>query len=167
MKGYFAQVKDTDRAPVSGYNTSGRGVPDISAAASSHIVINRGVQRVFDGTSGATPIVAAMLSLVNAARFRAGGRPIGFLHPALYKQARRFTRDVTAGKNNCTALDSICCTQGFNAAKGWDPTTGFGTINHKKFKAYMMSIDKSIKPTSMSAEDTHTYLRSNQSSRTL
>ena len=38
------------------------------------------------------------------------------------------------GSNSCTAgrnvSTTVCCTEGFDAVVGWDPTTGFGSINY-------------------------------------
>jgi hypothetical protein len=47
--------------------------------------------------------------------------------------------DVTSGSNNCCEYDDVdpvtCCTSGFTAATGWDPTTGLGSINFNDFAA--------------------------------
>lgn len=39
---------------------------------------------------------------------------------------------------NCTftayfTASKVCCDEGFYAAKGWDPLTGFGSVNYKNF----------------------------------
>lgn len=43
------------------------------------------------------------------------------------------------GENNCEASwypkDATCCTQGFSALPGWDPVTGFGSVNFDQFAA--------------------------------
>ncbi len=76
-----------------------------------------------------------MVSLVNAARLKAGKKPLGFLNSAIYQNNGAFANDVTDGENNCCAgnVKPICCTQGFYATKGWDPLTGFGSVNFQKF----------------------------------
>jgi hypothetical protein len=55
------------------------------------------------GTSASSPVVAGMVSLVNAQRIEAGKPPLGFLNPAIYQAGAStdiFT-DVTEGQNNC------------------------------------------------------------------
>ena len=46
---------------------------------------------------------------------------MGFLNPWLYKTSHAFT-DITKGSNPNTHNDVPL--YGFNATKGWDPTTG-------------------------------------------
>ena len=93
------------------------------------------------GTSCSSPSVAAMVSLINAVRLEAGGSSVGFLNPALYKAGAAANgypfNDVTSGENQCTANAAVCCSQGFHAAKGWDPTTGFGSVDFAKLKAVL------------------------------
>jgi hypothetical protein len=36
-------------------------------------------------------------------------------------------------RNNCTAVPTICCEEGFTAAKGWDPLTGIGSPNYAQW----------------------------------
>ena len=62
----------TKLQPFEGYNRSGRGYPDISVAGSSYQVFLGGRQYSISGTSAATPVVAGMISLVNAARAAEG-----------------------------------------------------------------------------------------------
>ena len=143
VEGYFAQVKGTNKKPFPGYSKNGRGYPDITAAGTHYLIVIGGRLHWVGGTSVGAPVVAGMISLVNAARFRAGGKPVGFLNPVLYANSTLFMNDVTSGKNNCTGSTS-CCREGFSAAPGWDPASGLGTLNFVKFKRFMMS----IKPTS-------------------
>jgi subtilase family serine protease len=44
-----------------------------------------GCWTIFGGASAATPLTAALVALVNAARASQGKQPIGFLDPLLYK----------------------------------------------------------------------------------
>lgn len=85
-----------------------------------------------DGTSASTPVIAAMIALINDARLRVGMSPLGFLNPWLYDTAARFPSafvDITQGDNACTANAMICCPFGLPAAVGWDAVTGLGTPN--------------------------------------
>ena len=89
------------------------------------------------GTSCSAPAVAGMASLVNAIRLEAGAGSVGFLNPTLYADAGAFANDVTEGENNCVAEDAFCCDEGFHAAEGWDPATGFGSVDYAKFEALL------------------------------
>ena len=84
-----------------------------------------------------------MISLVNAARLRAGRSSVGWIHPILYASYKEFTKDITSGNNSCVSgfyAPYTCCPQGFSAAPGWDPVTGLGVLNFKQFKTFMMNI---------------------------
>jgi hypothetical protein len=137
---YFAFVRGKSSAPMAGYAVGGRGYPDISAAANKFSIVNGGELLPVSGTSASAPVIAAMISLVNAARLQAGGKALGWIHPAMYEGYKSFTNDITVGKNNCTNAYHSCCPQGFEATPGWDPSTGLGTLNFRKFKNYMMDL---------------------------
>ena len=54
--------------------------------------------------------------------------PLGFANPMIYLAAQRFPssfNDVLVGSNACGVIssdgDAQCCTNGFQAAYGWDP----------------------------------------------
>eukprot|EP01042_Synura_sphagnicola_P030192 gene30192-biopygen28894 len=78
-----------------------------------------------------------MISLINAARKSSGRPSLGWLNPLLYTSQGSFANDITKGDNKCTA--EACCKQGFYAASGWDPVTGFGSIDFKKLNALMVN----------------------------
>jgi kumamolisin len=94
-----------------------RGVPDVAAAASMtpgyRIVLN-GVRMVKDGTSAATPLWAALVVMINAAR----GRPVGLINPLLYANPDLF-RQILTGDNR---VDGI----GYDAGAGWNACSGLG-----------------------------------------
>jgi hypothetical protein len=58
------------------------------------------------------------------------------------------------GNNLCIADGGggTCCSQGFYAAKGWDPTTGLGSVNYGLMEATLLSIGDvnafTVEPTS-------------------
>ena len=140
VSGYFSSLAT---APYPGYNRSGRGYPDLSASAYRYQMKVGGLNKHVYGTSLSTPVVAGMISLVNAARLRAGRPSLGWINPILYASYKNFTIDVTSGSNNCAAAyhaPYTCCREGFSAAPGWDPVTGLGVLNFKKFKTFMMNI---------------------------
>ena len=97
--------------PSSSFNATGRGYPDISAIA-------------VDGTSQSSPVFAGIFSLIMDYRLNKGLKPLGPLGPRIYKVAKSFPgeafEDVTEGNSKTS------CDNGFPAAKGWDPTTGWG-----------------------------------------
>jgi len=127
---YFAGLTAAQQ-PVSGYNTGGRGYPDVAMAGLNYEVVIGGATYKVSGTSASAPVVAGMVSLVNAARLAAGKSPLGFINPAIYQAGMSIVNDITSGENNCAA-SAVCCDQGFYATKGWDPLTGFGSVNYKK-----------------------------------
>lgn len=125
--------------PVSGYAVSGRGLPDVALAGAWYDVIIGGVHQMVSGTSAATPAVAGMVSLVNSKRLLLGLSPVGFINPILYKSKGSFANDITIGSNKCSAHSYSCCKQGFDTITGWDPVTGFGSVDFTKFSALFLS----------------------------
>ncbi|KAF8258682.1 subtilisin-like protein [Lactarius quietus] len=103
------------------YQPNGRGVPDVSAQAVGFKIFRKGEEKKISGTSGATPIVAGIISLLNDNRISQGKAPRGFLNPWLYGKARVGFTDIKEGSN------PGCGTPGFSAIVGWDPVTGLGT----------------------------------------
>ena len=148
VNSYFRSVLSTSKAPVSGYNSAGRGYPDISIVGTNYVVIIGGAPYLVSGTSASAPVVAGMLSLINAARLALGKTSVGWINPTLYTYFRTFTNDITIGKNNCL-VDSVgpCCSQGFNAATGWDPATGLGSLNFRALKTLIVGLGGQRKPT--------------------
>ena len=138
IKGYFDTV---ETQPKAGYSTTGRGYPDVALSGFGYEVVIGEDLMVLCGTSCSSPSVGGMVSLVNAIRVEAGSTTLGFLNPALYKagEASGAFNDVTSGENQCTADAEVCCSEGFYAAKGWDPTTGFGSVDFSSFKAQFTS----------------------------
>ncbi|KAH7915586.1 peptidase S8/S53 domain-containing protein [Hygrophoropsis aurantiaca] len=105
------------------FNTDGtRAYPDLSANGAYYAVYSAGKWVPTFGTSASTPVVAAILALINDARIAAGKSPIGFVNPMLYSdEFSHAFNDITNGTN------PGCGTLGFNSTKGWDPVTGLGT----------------------------------------
>jgi tripeptidyl-peptidase-1 len=106
-----------------GFNAKGRGYPDVAALGHNYPVFLGGKSYNVDGTSAASPVMAAMMALVNNERLLAGKKPLGLVTPLLYQLAvtnPEIFNDVVEGTNNCAAggATKICCTNGFSAAKG-------------------------------------------------
>lgn len=87
-----------------------------------------------------------MFTLINGQRLALGKKPVGWLNPTLYQlggnQSNIFN-DITSGENNCCAGypgQQTCCQYGFTAASGWDPLTGWGSVNFARLSAYFVSL---------------------------
>ena len=48
--------------------------------------------------------------------------------------------DITIGNSKCTADCSYCCREGFKAGVGWDPLTGFGSVDYKNFLDFFATV---------------------------
>ncbi|RPD60128.1 subtilisin-like protein [Lentinus tigrinus ALCF2SS1-7] len=117
------------------FNASGRAYPDVSANGFPTVVAVDGNFTTSGGTSASAPIFASFVAAINDARIAAGKGPVGWINPALYSHlfATAFN-DVKSGSN------PGCGTEGFPAARGWDPVTGLGTPNFKSLLARFMSL---------------------------
>ena len=131
-----------------------RGIPDLAWNAA----VNGGVLQyqtayptaqfpagwqISGGTSAASPQVASVIALANAARAAAGKHPLGNVNPILYSLPSSDYRDVTPVTEGTAAsgvLDNNQLWQynadgsvspgpvsGFPTLSGWDMTTGFGS----------------------------------------
>ena len=115
------------------WNATGRGYPDVSALGgdrNSYCIAGGTLFAGTWGTSASAPVVATIFARLNALRLAAGGKPLGFLNPWVYKHADAFN-DVTKGVNNHHNKKY----GGFEATVGWDPATGVGTPNWPKLVA--------------------------------
>ena len=117
------------------FNASGRAYPDVSANGFPTVVAIDGQFTTSGGTSASAPIFASLVAAVNDARIAKGKGPVGWINPALYSHlfATAFN-DIKNGTN------PGCGTEGFPAARGWDPVTGLGTPNFKSLLARFMSL---------------------------
>jgi kumamolisin len=102
--------------PIGGRQT-GRGVPDVAAAAADvpgYRIILKGQSLSTDGTSGATPLWAGLIALANAQR----GYPKAPVHSYLYRHTELF-KQVT-GNNRINGV-------GYEAVPGaWNACVGLG-----------------------------------------
>lgn len=75
------------------------------------------------------------MALLNGARLERGRKPLGFLNPFIYKYGYQGLTDIVdGGSKGCTGKDIYSGLPtpripgaGWNATKGWDPVTGYGT----------------------------------------
>ena len=95
----------------------GRGVPDVSGNAdpdTGYNILVDGQSLVIGGTSAVAPLWSGLIALLNEKL----GKPLGFLHPAIYglPQSTNAFHDITSGSNGA-----------FSAGPGWDAATGLGS----------------------------------------
>jgi len=123
------------------HEMSGRGLPDISVAGHAYAIVLGGSWLTVDGTSASAPVVAGMVSLINAQLIAQGKPTVGFLNPVLYRAAASggdVFRDITEGDNRCGSFGAPCC-GGYDAAPGWDPVTGLGVPQFNALEAALIS----------------------------
>lgn len=118
------------------FNSTGRGFPDVSAQATSFLVINGGSTQGVAGTSCASPTFTGVFALLNDLRLAKGKSTLGFVNPVLYKNPSMFN-DIVSGNNGA---GGSCGEKGFDAIKGWDPVTGLGTPDYKKMAAVVNAL---------------------------
>lgn len=116
----------------SGFNASGRGIPDISAFSTNFPVVWEGITIPIGGTSASTPLWAAVITLLNDYEASKGRPPLGFINPWLYSLQNGALRDITTGGNNAGACHlltgcTLSETPGYDVVEGWDPVTGLGS----------------------------------------
>jgi len=120
------------------WNSTGtsRAFPDLSANGANYVVAIDGNFSLVYGTSASSPVVGAILTMVNDARLAAKKKPIGFINPTIYSSAFADAfNDITTGTN------PGCGTPGFNSTPGWDPVTGLGTPNFSKLVERWLAMD--------------------------
>lgn len=128
VSNYMSQM---DGNILAGYPTNGRGLPDISAAASSYEILLKDKIGVVDGTSASCPVMAGITARISIEN---GGQKFGNILPLLYNSSNVFVWfDVTSGQNSGNGKQTNCPPgggpiQGFEAREGWDPATGIGTL---------------------------------------
>lgn len=117
------------------WNASGRAYPDLTLLGADYLVINGGSPTPTKGTSASTPVIAAMIALLNDIRLKKGVPVLGFLNPLLYASnvAEAGFTDITEGNvNGCSNQDHQQA--GFNAAVGWDAASGLGAPDFAKLR---------------------------------
>ena len=96
---------------------AGRGVPDVAGDAdplTGYQVRVDGQNLIIGGTSAVAPLWAGLIAVINGQL----GRPVGFVHTALYRIGTPAFRDIAIGNNG-----------GYQASNNWDACTGFGSPN--------------------------------------
>ena len=133
---YFARVDGTQQQPFGGFAKGGRGYPDVALAGKDFEVVIGDVLYLVSGTSASAPSVAGMLARINAGLLAAGKAPVGLVNPTLYASSGSFANDIIDGDNTCTAY-LLECEQGFHATTGWDPASGWGSVDYGRLEALL------------------------------
>ncbi|HEU5419901.1 MAG TPA: S53 family peptidase [Streptosporangiaceae bacterium] len=116
-----------------------RGIPDISMDGScvSSVAIyasypgTSGHWQTICGTSMSTPLFAGIVALAD----QVAGHSLGVINPALYQMAAAHDPgivDVRSGDNTVHSSNGAVV-RGFRAGRGFDLTSGVGTINAAEF----------------------------------
>jgi kumamolisin len=113
---------------------AGRIVPDLAANAdwnaSPYLLVVDGGAQANGGTSAATPLVASLITRINATR--GPGNPVGYLTPVLYQTSSGGATtlgaaggtDVVSGNNNTSKVGGYSAGPGYDAASGWGTPNG-------------------------------------------
>jgi len=114
----------------------GRCIPDLAANAdanaSPYTIVVGGQAHGYGGTSASSPLVAGLLTLINASR--PPSKRVGYLTPILYQNndsgsttvGQSVCTDVQSGNNNTDQLG------GYDAGLGYDAASGWGTPDGRK-----------------------------------
>jgi xanthomonalisin len=127
-------------------NVTTRSVPDIAYDASSvtGAVIFIGGQRYsVGGTSLASPIFVGVFARVQTYANNSIGFPANNMYQD-FPNNPAVLHDVTSGNNGVSYQGK---TYGYNAATGWDYTTGFGSLDISKFNALAYTWGDGTPPT--------------------
>jgi tripeptidyl-peptidase-1 len=131
---------------LTGYNgTTGRGFPDIAAVGWDLPAIIDGEQISASGTSISSPIVAAIITILNSIEYSRNRPPLGFINPWLYSIPDALN-DITTGFTNVrpeepgfpsgyVPYNGPLAPLGYNVSKGWDAVAGLGSPNFAKLLA--------------------------------
>ncbi|KAH8913086.1 tripeptidyl-peptidase-like protein [Coniochaeta sp. PMI_546] len=124
---YVKKLASSNDTKIGLFNQSGRAIPDISAVGSGFSIEYGGGGSVVQGTSASTPVVAAMIALINDARLRAGKPSLGWLNPLLYSaEVRKVLSDITIGAGDGCSFGDQGGEGGWAAIEGYDCVTGLG-----------------------------------------
>ncbi|KAG5994199.1 hypothetical protein E4U54_003161 [Claviceps lovelessii] len=121
------------------YNPRMRATPDVSVVGTMFDIVMNGQDTFVQGTSASTPVMAAMIALINDARLRKGRKALGWLNGRLYSRKVRSTlQDITTGQSTSCAFSDGRTPGGWPATKGWDAITGLGVPNN--FDKFMKAL---------------------------
>lgn len=102
------------------FNKAGRGYPDVAAIGENYRVVLRAYPNRMHGTSVATPVWAAILTLINEERLAAGKSTVGFVHPVLVS--------TPFSALHCLTLFLLLTARGSTSTRRCSPTSLMGQI---------------------------------------
>jgi len=129
----------------------GRCIPDLAAnadwIASPYLLVVDGGAQPNGGTSAASPLIAALFTLINAKLPQ--GKRVGYVTPLLYQSVQGSTK--TVGAEGCTDIVSGSNTTdpigGYHAGPGYDCASGWGAPDGTKLEQAIRSfLEKSSPP---------------------
>jgi len=112
-----------------------RNIPDVALTADNVYVIADGTGFSVGGTSCATPLWAAFISLANEQAVASGRPLLGFINPVIYALGRstnytNYFHDITTGNNtNASSLTKFFAVTGYDLCTGWGTPNGTALIN--------------------------------------
>lgn len=122
-------------------NITGRAIPDISAVGAGYQIRFGGRMIEVLGTSASTPVVAAMVALVNDKRLKEGKASLGWLNSRLYDgDVKAVLKDIVHGESYGCSFPGEPRSMGWEARKGYDLVTGLGTV--KDFNDFLEVLSK-------------------------
>jgi hypothetical protein len=114
-----------------GNKSTKRFIPDVAGMVSyggsgtnDRFFVN-GISYNFTGTSCACPLFAGLYAVLRSAF----GVPLGFFNPTIYQIGSTVCNDITSGNNDSADGSNAPF---YTAAAGWDPCTGWGSIDGTK-----------------------------------
>src|SRR5665213_3527533 len=117
-------------------STTFRNIPDVALTSDNiFVVVDNGVPAEFYGTSGAAPLWAAFISIVNQQAFTSGKSPLGFINPAIYAIGKgplysgTFHDIITGNNTNLVSPLLFYAVPGYDLCTGWGTPTGSNLIN--------------------------------------
>jgi kumamolisin len=114
---------------------AGRIYPDLAANAdwfaSPYLLVVNGNSEPNGGTSAAAPLIAALLTRINASR--GPGHRLGYVTPVLYQTIGSGASAAKVGSLGCTDVvegnNNTAQAGGYSAGPGYDAVSGWGTPN--------------------------------------
>ncbi len=128
----------------SGFNETGRGVPDVAANASpesGYPIFVGGQPFVANGTSSSTPLWASLIAILNSNL----GVNLGFINPIFYGLGNACFNPINplwrdpdiSYLADCPANNGYAGIYGYPANAGWDACTGLGSPNGNTLLTYL------------------------------